>query len=206
MKLQAGIFLITFLACRTAFGASALVSENYDSHGTFRLGALSFSNTDGETKKTGGASVLNYEYSRFFKMNQALVLGFRQATDSTTKRDAYHSAYGGYRIFPLGVGLPVTSTTGDATIAIDARFKPYAEASLGLGRTLFEPFSEGAGEFASDTMGITLGGGLMMHFFTRWAVDVQLLYEIVQSRGGTGNALAVSGSNMYFLLGSGLLF
>ena len=186
--------------------SAALANDMHDSHGTFRLGTLSFTKTDGEKNLTGGASVLNYEYSRYLRMNQALILGFRQATDAATKRDAYHSAYGGYRMFPMGVGFPVTTTTGDATIAIDARYKPYAEASLGMGRILFEPLSEGAGEFAADTLAISFGGGLMMHFFTRWAVDFQLMYEIVQSRGGTGSSLAVSGSNIYILLGSGLLF
>ena len=190
----------------TAFGAVSLMSDMYDSHGTFRLGTLSYTKTDGEKNRTGGASVLNYEYSRYLRMNQALVLGFRQATDSATKRDAYHSAYGGYRIFPLGVGFPVTTTTGDATITLDSRYKPYAEGSLGLGRILFESIADGAGEFAADTLAIGFGGGLMMHFFSRWALDLQFMYEIVQSRGGTGNSLSISGSNLYIFLGSGLLF
>jgi hypothetical protein len=205
-NLKALFFTITIVMMPQHVLAAALSNELHDSHGTFRLGILNFTKTDGEKNLTGGASVLNYEYSRYLRMNQALVFGFRQATDAATKRDAYHSAYGGYRMFPMGVGFPVTTTTGDATIAIDARYKPYAEASLGMGRILFEPLNEGAGEFAADTLAISFGGGLMMHFFTRWAVDFQLMYEMVQTRGGTGEALAVSGSNIYILLGSGLLF
>jgi hypothetical protein len=168
---------------------------------------MSYTKTDGQTPLTGGASVLNYEYSRYLKFNQALVLGFRQATDAASQRDAYHAAYGGYRFFPLGVGFPVISTMGDSSMSIDARYKPYAEASLGLGRMLYDAFDKNeAAELASDTMGIAFGGGLMMHFFTRWAVDLQLMYEIVQARGGTGESLALSGSNIYIMLGSGLLF
>ena len=188
-------------------GAAIKPSDMYDSHGTFRLGMMNYSKTDGKAPLTGGASVLNYEYSRFFRLNQALVLGFRQATDAASKRDAYHAAYGGYRMFPMGVGFPVLATTGDATISMDARYKPYAEASFGLGRMLYDAFDKNeAAELASDTLSIGFGGGLMMHFFTRWAVDLQLMYEIVQSRGGTGESLALSGNNIYVLLGSGLLF
>lgn len=206
MRLKVTLAVILFISSTSQALSATLIKDLDDSHGTFRLGMLNYTKTDGEKNLTGGASVLNYEYSRYFKMDQALVLGFRQATDSVTKRDAYHAAYGGYRMFPLGIGLPVTTTTGDATITLDARYKPYAEASLGMGRILFESISDGAGEFASDTLSIGFGGGLMMHFFTRWAVDFQLMYEIVQSRGGTGNSLAVSGSNIFIMLGSGLLF
>lgn len=188
------------------WAATTLASDVHDSTGSFRLGVVNFTKSSGEKTYTGGASVYNYEYSRYLRMNQALVFGFRQATDSATKRDAYHSAYGGYRFFPMGVGLPMVTTTGDATISIDSRYKPYAEASLGLGHVLFEPIAEGAGDFSSDSLGIAIGGGLMMHFFSRWAVDLQLMYEIVQGRGGTGNALIVSGNNIYILLGSGMTF
>jgi len=187
-------------------GPVVISSDIHDSHGTVRLGMQNYSKTDGQAIKTGGASVLNYEYSRALRLDQAIIFGFRQATDAASKRDAYHAAYGGYRLFPMGVGFPMVTTTGDATISLDARYKPYAEASLGLGHIMFEPVSDGAGEFGSDTLSITFGGGMMMHFFTRWAVDFQLMYEMVQSRGGTGNSLAISGSNIYILLGSGMLF
>jgi len=207
MKLfSAAIGLAWSLFSQVSYAASSIGSDLKDSHGTFRLGTLSFSKSDGENNRTGQASVMNYEYSRYFRTNQALVLGFRQGTDGETKRDAYHSAYAGYRIFPLGVGLPMVVSTGDSTISMDARYKPYAETSLGLGRILFEPVSGGAGEFASDTIGFSFGGGLMMHFFNRWAVDLELLYEMVQGRGGTGNSLSITGNNVYILLGSGLLF
>ncbi len=189
-----------------AFSAATLSSDINDSTGAFRLGVTNFTKTDGKKTYTGGASVYNYEYSRYLRLNQALIFGFRQATDSATKRDAYHSAYGGYRFFPMGVGLPMLSTTGDATISIDSRYKPYAEASLGLGHILFEPIAEGAGDFSANAMGISFGGGLMMHFFSRWAVDFQIMYEMVQSRGGTNNSLAVSGNNIYILLGNGMTF
>jgi len=203
--------LLTFVALELhptskAWAATTLGSDLNDSTGSFRLGVVNFTKSSGKKTYTGGASVYNYEYSRYLRMNQALVFGFRQATDSATKRDAYHSAYGGYRFFPMGVGLPMLTTTGDATISIDSRYKPYAEASLGLGHILFEPIADGAGDFSSDSMGIAFGGGLMMHFFTRWAVDLQLMYEIVQGRGGTGNTLIVSGNNIYILLGSGMTF
>lgn len=187
--------------------SAAMNRDTHDSHGTFRLGTMSYTKTDGQTPLTGGASVLNYEYSRYLKFNQALVLGFRQATDAASQRDAYHAAYGGYRFFPLGVGFPVISTIGESSISVDARYKPYAEASLGLGRMLYDAFDKNeAAELASDTMGIAFGGGLMMHFFSRWSVDFQLMYEMVQARGGTGESLALSGSNIYIMLGSGLLF
>jgi len=194
-------------AARLSAAAVALKNDTHDSHGTFRIGTMNYTKTDGRAPLTGGASVLNYEYSRYFRMNQALVLGFRQATDAASKRDAYHAAYGGYRFFPLGVGLPVISDMGEASLSVDARYKPYAEASLGLGRMLYDAFDKNeAAELASDTLGVAFGGGLMMHFFSRWAVDLQLMYEIVQSRGGTGESLALSGNNIYILLGSGLLF
>ncbi len=201
-----GILLIEAGRGTIAMGAATLSNDIDDSSGSFRLGMINFTKTDGQKTYTGGASVYNYEYSRYLRLNQALIFGFRQATDSATKRDAYHSAYGGYRFFPMGVGLPILSTTGDATISIDSRFKPYAEASLGLGHILFEPIAQGAGDFSSNAMGIAFGGGLMMHFFSRWAVDFQIMYEMVQSRGGTSNSLAVSGNNIYILLGNGMTF
>jgi hypothetical protein len=77
--------------------------------------------------------------------------------------------------------------------------------SLGLGRALLEAGEEGA-DYSSDSLSIGFGGGLMMHFFTRWAVDLQLMYEMVQGRGGSANSIMVSGNNIYILLGSGVLF
>jgi hypothetical protein len=201
-----GILLIEAGGGTIAMGAATLSNDIDDSSGSFRLGMINFTKTDGQKTYTGGASVYNYEYSRYLRLNQALIFGFRQATDSATKRDAYHSAYGGYRFFPMGVGLPILATTGDATISIDSRYKPYAEASLGLGHILFEPIAQGAGDFSANAMGIAFGGGLMMHFFKRWAVDFQIMYEMVQSRGGTSNSLAVSGNNIYILLGNGMTF
>lgn len=186
--------------------ATAIVSDFHDSHATLRLGVMNYSKTDGETPITGSASVLNYEYSRNLHLSQALILGFRQATDAATQRDAYHSAYAGYRLFPFGMGFPLTTSVGDAVISMDSKYKLYGEASIGLGRILYSPISDGAGEFASDTLAIAFGGGMMMHFFSRWAVDFQIMYEIVQSRGGTGSALAVSGNNIYIIVGNGFLF
>lgn len=204
IKFTVGLGLV--FMTQLSYAGTGIGSNLNDSHGTFRLGTLSFTKSDGEKSRAGRASVLNYEYSRYFRTNQAFVLGFRQGTDAATKRDDYHSAYAGYRIFPLGVGLPMVVSAGDSTISMDARYKPYVETSLGLGRTLFEPISGGAGEFASDTMGFSFGGGLMMHFFTRWAVDLELIYEIIQGRGGTGQTLSISGNNVYILLGNGLVF
>ena len=205
-RLSAAFTSIFLMSSAAVAGPVVISSDIHDSHGTARLGVQNYTKTDGSQIKTGGASVLNFEYSRNVALDQALVFGFRQATDAATKRDAYHAAYGGYRLFPLGVGFPMVTTTGDATISLDSRYKPYAEASVGMGHILFETISDGAGSFNSDTLSFAFGGGMMMHFFSRWAVDFQLMYEMVQSRGGTGNALAVSGSNIYILLGSGMLF
>jgi hypothetical protein len=179
--------------------------DQHDTHGTFRLGVMNYTKSDGKSNYTGSASVLNYEYSRFIKYNQALVLGFRQATDASSKRDAYHAAYGGFRMYPLGVGFPLFVSSMDSTISYDAKFKPFGEMSLGLGRALLEAGEEGA-DYSSDSLSIGFGGGLMMHFFTRWAVDLQLMYEMVQGRGGSANSIMVSGNNIYILLGSGVLF
>ena len=186
--------------------AQSIGGDFHDSHATFRLGVMNYTKTDGETPLAGSGSVLNYEYSRYLRLDQAIVLGFRQATDAATQRDAYHSAYAGYRMFPFGLGFPLTSSVGDAVISMDSSYKLYGEGSIGLGRIMYAPISDGAGEFASDTLAIAFGGGVMMHFFSRWAVDFQLMYEIVQSRGGTGGSLAVSGSNIYILIGNGYLF
>ena len=186
--------------------AAGISVGSEDSHGMFRVGTMSFAKTDGAENISGTASVLNYEYSRNFRLDQSLLIGWRQATDAATKRDAYHSAYVGYRIFPFGIGFPVLATTGDATIAYDSKYKLYGEASVGLGHMLFQPIAEGAGDFSSETLAIALGGGMVMHFFGRWAVDVQLMYESVQSRGGTANALAASATHIYGMIGTGLFF
>lgn len=189
--------------------AAALVArEIQDSSAILRIGTQSYSKTDGgDIKVQGSGQMFNYEYSRYLRMNQALVIGFRQTTDPLTKRDASHHAYAGYRFFPMGVGIPMLAVTEDSNLLMDARFKPYAEGSLGLGHTFLKRIdANSAGEFANNTMAIAFGGGLMMHFFSRWMVDLQIMYETVQSRGGTAGALNVGGSNLSILLGNGLLF
>ncbi len=188
------------------FASGIFGQDSQDSHGTLRLGIMSYTLSDGAKQYAGSGSVLNYEYSRYARFNQALIFGFRQATDSVSQKDAYHAAYGGYRIFPMGVGFPLLVSTNNSLISYDAKYKPYAEGSLGLGRALLETDGSGGAEYGSDTLSIGIGGGVLMHFFKRWAVDVHILYEIVQGRGGTENSIAASGNNFYFLIGNGLLF
>ena len=114
--------------------AANLVGEFQDSHATFRFGTMSYTVSDGATPKAGGGMALNYEYSRQLNMSSALIVGWRQVTDSASQRDGHHAAYAGMRMFPLGLGIPLTSSIGDATISMDSSYKYYGEASLGLGR------------------------------------------------------------------------
>ncbi|MCX6124325.1 MAG: hypothetical protein NTV34_06190 [Proteobacteria bacterium] len=202
------VALFLGLTCLEDIGSCAgvLGQNQFDSHATIRIGMMNYSKSDGNETKAGTASALNYEYSRFTRLSQGLVLGFRQATDPESQRDAYHAAYAGYRLFPFGIGFPVTAMSGEASLTLDSLLKPYAESSLGLGRMLMSSNSGGAAEFAADTLSISFGGGIMAHFFTRWAVDFHVLYEMVQARGGTSEGLAATGTNIYILMGSGLLF
>lgn len=179
-------------------------TDYYDSHGMFRLGILNYTKSDTNQTLKGSASVMNYEYSRAFRTDQAIVLGWKQATEPATKLDAYHAAYGGYRIFPMGIGLPILVSTGDGMISYDSKFKPYAEVTLGLGHMQFQP--DTTQEFGTDTLSVAFGGGVLMHFFGRWAFDISLMYEKVQQRGGTSQALALSANQFYLLIGNGVLF
>ena len=199
------IVIFAFLQMDDAFAAGIFGQDQSDSHATLRLGIMNYTLSDGVSTFAGSTSVLNYEYSRFARYDQALVIGFRQATDSRSKRDAYHAAYVGYRIFPMGVGFPLQVSAADAMLILDSKFKPYVEGSLGLGRVLLKPDDSG-GEYGSDTLSYTFGGGVLMHFFNKWAVDFQVMYELVQGRGGTSASIGASGSQMYVLFGSGLLF
>jgi hypothetical protein len=192
-----------FITARPSIAAS-LVGEFHDSHGTFRFGTMSYTVTDGATPKAGGGMALNYEYSRQLNMSSALIVGWRQVTDSASQRDGHHAAYAGMRMFPLGLGIPLTSSIGDATISMDSSYKYYGEASLGLGRLLYEP--QGSADLSGESLSITFGGGVLMHFFSRWGVDFQVLYHIIQGRGGTAESLAVSGSGMSMLIGNSYLF
>lgn len=184
--------------------AANLVGEFHDSHATFRLGTMSYTVTDGAKANGGGGMALNYEYSRQLDLSSALVIGWRQVTDSASQRDGHHSAYAGLRMFPLGLGIPLTSSIGDATISMDHGYKYYGEASLGLGRLLLEP--QGAADLSGDSLSISFGGGVLMHFFSRWGVDFQVMYHIIQGRGGTTDSVAVSGSGISIFLGNSYLF
>ncbi len=186
---------------------ASLVGDFPDSHATLRFGTLTYTNSDGNEAIPGGGTTLNYEYSRQMNLSSALVLGWRQVTDAKTQRDGYHSAYGGYRMFPFGLGIPITTSVGDAVIAMDSSYKVYGEASLGLGRMLFKPNDNDAtAEYSADSMTISFGGGVMMHFFSRMGVDFQFMYHMIKARGGTAGSLLLSGNGMSFLVGSSYLF
>lgn len=187
--------------------SASLVRDFPDSHVTLRFGSLTYTNTDGAETISGGGTTLNYEYSRQMNLSSALVLGWRQTTDAKTQRDGYHSAYGGYRMFPFGLGIPITSSVGDAVISMDSSYKLYGEASVGLGRMLFKPNdADAAAEYSADSLTVSFGGGMMMHFFSRMGVDFQVMYHIIQARGGTANSLLLSGNGMSILFGSSYLF
>lgn len=178
-----------------------------DSHATFRIGAISGDRTDSKIARPLTGSTYNFEYSRNFSFDMAFITGFRVAVDQQTKRDALHTSYAGFRLFPLGIGLPSLVSTGDAMISYNSKFKPYVDASMGLGRLVIDYGSSGSAEVsAADTLSISFGGGVMTHLFRRWAIDLQVIYEIIQARGGNENTLAASGTGIWIQLGNSYHF
>ncbi|MEI8024748.1 MAG: hypothetical protein WCI18_00235 [Pseudomonadota bacterium] len=200
------VFLVAlWLIPFTALGLS--IDGLEDSHATFRIGTISGDKTDSKITSKLKGSTYNFEYSRNFSFDMAFVTGFRVAVDPATKRDVLHTSYAGFRLFPLGIGLPSLVSTGDAMISYNSRFKPYVDASLGLGRLVIDYGSAGSAEVsAADTLSICFGGGVMTHFFRRWAIDVQVIYEIIQARGGNENTLAASGTGIWIQLGNSYHF
>ena len=178
-----------------------------DSHATFRIGTISGDRTDSKESSKLKGSTYNFEYSRNFRFDMAFVTGFRVAADPATKRDALHTSYAGVRLFPLGIGLPSLVSTGDTMINYNAKYKPYVDANMGLGRLVIDYGSSGSAEVsAADTLSVSFGGGVMTHLFRRWAIDIQVTYEIIQARGGNENTLAASGTGIWIQLGNGYHF
>jgi hypothetical protein len=208
---RALMFKINMIAFAAALSikapAASLISNFHDSHATLRFGTMSYTNVSGGEAIPGGGMSLNYEYSRQMTLSSALILGWRQVTDAATQRDGYHSAYGGYRMFPFGLGIPLTSSLGDAVIGMDSSYKLYGEVSLGLGRMFFKPIDVGAaGDLSADSLTVALGGGVLMHFFSRWGVDFQFMYHLIQARGGTADSLMLAGNGISILIGNSYLF
>jgi hypothetical protein len=178
-----------------------------DSHATVRLGIIAGSKTDSVRTRAMKGTTYNFEYSRNFNFDTAFITGFRVAIDPTTKRDALHTSYAGYRLFPMGIGLPGLVSTGDSMISYNSTFKPYVDASVGLGRLVIDFGSGGGSEVsAADSLSISFGGGVMMHFFRRWAMDLQVMFESIQARGGNANSLAASGTGIWIQLGNSYHF
>jgi len=178
-----------------------------DSHATLRIGTIAGTRTDSKRTNKLKGSTYNFEYSRNFSFDMAFVTGFRVAIDPETKRDGFHSSYGGFRLFPLGIGLPSLVSTGDAMISYNSSYKPYLDASVGLGRMVIDFGSKGSAEVsAADTLSVSFGGGVMTHLFRRWAIDFQVIYEIIQARGGNENTLAASGTAIWMQIGNSYHF
>lgn len=178
-----------------------------DSHATLRIGIISGSKSDGVRNVALSGSTYNFEYSRNFSLDMAFITGFKVASDPKTKRDGLHTSYAGLRLFPMGIGLPALVSTGDAMISYNSAYKPYIETSIGLGRIVIDFGSGGGTEVsAADSLSLSFGGGVMTHIFRRWAVDFQIIYELIQARGGTESSIAATGSGIWMQLGNSYHF
>jgi hypothetical protein len=183
-------------------GAAVVQAASVD----VKAGNVSYSKTDGQVVKTGQAGVLGIEVSEYLRLDRAIFVGYRQATDNTSKRSYYQAAYAGARYYPLHIGRPVDEVVGTTTVQYDALLKPYFDGAVAVGRALYESVAGGAEELAADVIGGDFGVGLTWHPVGRWVLDSRLQYEIFQSRGGTARSLSLSGTNIYVLVGSGYLF
>ena len=202
------LYLISLLlGCVFSGRGFAIAIEGLeDSHATIRIGRVSGSKTDTVRTKPLSGAAYNFEYSRNFSFDTAFVTGFRVATDPATKRDALHTSYAGFRLFPMGIGLPGLVSTGDAMIGYNSTLKPYVDASIGLGRIVIDFGSGGGSEVsAADSLSASFGGGLI-HVLRKWALDFQVIYEVVQARGGNENSIAASGTAIWIQLGNSYHF
>jgi hypothetical protein len=191
----------------TERGLAVAIEGLEDSHATIRIGRASGSKTDTVRTKPLSGATYNFEYSRNFSFDAAFITGFRVATDPATKRDALHTSYAGFRLFPMGIGLPGLVSTGDAMIGYNSTLKPYVDGSIGLGRIVIDFGSGGGSEVsAADSLSVSFGGGLMIHVLRKWALDFQVVYEVVQARGGNENSIAASGTAIWIQLGNSYHF
>ena len=205
LKIALVAFAIIFVKPNECLGIA--IDGLEDSHATLRLGIITGSKTDSVRNKSLAGTTYNFEYSRNFSFDTAFITGFRVAIDPATKRDVLHTSYAGYRLFPLGIGLPGLVSTGDAMISYNASFKPYIDASIGLGRLVVDFGSGGGSEVsAADSLSVSFGGGILMHVLRRWAIDFQFMFESIQARGGNANSLAASGTGIWIQLGNSYHF
>lgn len=171
-----------------------------------KIGQTQYSKTDGAVPLTGSARTMGLELSLFYKMDRSVVVGFREATDAVSQRAYYLASYAGWRYFPLGIGHPVQVVIDGNDIRYDSKFRPYVQGQIAIGRALYNPVLGGAQEQAADIFGLTLGTGMAWYPAGFWSLNFEVIYEQYQARGGTAEGLALSGTNIFTLLGSGYLF
>ena len=171
-----------------------------------KLGQTKYTKTDGATPLKGSARTQGLEFSRFYKLDRCFYLGYREAIDPVSQRDYYLATYAGWRYFPLGIGHPVDEVLEGASISYDSSLRPFVQSALALGRALYNPVLGGAQEQAADISGLNLGVGMAWFPVGKWTVNFEITFEQYQARGGTANGLALSGTNIHILLGSGYLF
>lgn len=170
-----------------------------------RAGSATFNKTDGAKTREGQSTAYSFEVMQYIRLDRAVFFAYRNFSDPESKRDAYQAAYGGFRYFPLAVGRPIDEAVQETHVSYDSRLKVYVEGAVSFGRCLFEIQSLTA-DLSADTNGFLGGTGIA--FFPASNIDVELgvSFEYFQARGGTADSLGLSGSNMFALLGTGLMF
>lgn len=171
-----------------------------------KVGQVQYNKTDGATPLSGAAATKGLELSLFYKLDSSVFLGFREATDPSSQRSYYLASYAGWRFFPLGIGHPVEEVIDHAKISYDSSLRPFIEGGIAIGRALYNPVLGGAQEQAADIFGLTVGTGMAWFPVAQWTLNVEIIFEQYQARGGTSESLALSGTNIFTLLGTGYLF
>jgi hypothetical protein len=115
----------------------------------------------------------------------------------------YQSAMFGNRYYYMTPGYNKINLSNTHMISLKPNWMPYFEGGLSLGNFLVQPIGErGATTIASETVGVFLGTGVHYSIAPEISVDLGLQFEQIESISN----LALTGTNIYFLVGSGYFF
>lgn len=190
----------------SAFGAdlpARLEASEIESSFHARVGLMQYSIASVIAIDDSNLQNLTLEYEHFVKANRSFTLAYRLAMSEFQGRLLYQSAMFGHRYYYMTPGYNKINLSNTHMISLKPNWMPYFEGGLSLGNFLVQPLGErGATTIASETVGVFLGSGVHYSVSPQISVDLSLQFEQIESISN----LALTGTNIYFLIGSGFFF
>jgi len=198
-SLFSALIVIVMIREKSAFSMG--MSNYRDTQLGFVMGSNSLTKSDGEkTLKQSGTS-WGFEYNRFINSDTSILMGWRTMSEPKTGRAGYSITLLGARYFLIEQGILDTIKADENTFKSMTTWNAFIQGYSGLGRILFEPLANGAGDFSSEIIDNAIGVGIQKNFNPVFSASSTLTYEIINSIFGSSSSLSVKGSNLLFSMG-----